>query len=109
MELTTEQVSSQLYFVHGLSQKYMKNYKLCTTTFILPKEYADCPYGCVGLFAFIGPTELSSNNKIIFGVNSDGSIIEIKERFFPQMMLMLIEQKFGEILAEAEAGINIHN
>jgi hypothetical protein len=105
MELTTDQVASQLYFVHELSQKYMKNYKLRTTTFIHPKEYADCPYGCVGLFAFVGGSELSSNNKILFGVNSNGSINEIKERFFPQIMLLLIEQRFREILACQVTGL----
>jgi hypothetical protein len=104
MELTTDQVASQLYFVHDLSQKYMKNYKLSTTTFIRPKEYADCPYGCVGLFSFVGGTDLNSNNKIIFGVNVDGSINEIKEHFFPQMMLLLLTQKFREILASQVTG-----
>jgi hypothetical protein len=95
MELTTQQVASRLYFIHTLSQRYMKNKNLRTTTFIKPHEYPDCPYDCMGLFSFSGSKELKEN---IFGVMSNGTITEIKERFFPQMMIQLIEEDFRSLL-----------
>ena len=90
--LTTAQASSQIYFVHILSQSYMKNLPR-TCTFILPHEYEPQIYGCVGLYSF------SQDNSIIFGVMGDGTVKEITAGYFNQTMLRLIEENFKKLLS----------
>ena len=90
--LTTAQVGSQIYFVHILTQTYMKSLPR-TCTFVLPHEYEPQIYGCVGLFSF------SQDNSIIFGVMSDGTVREITAGYFNQTMLRLIEENFKKLLS----------
>lgn len=85
MPLTAKILQREVYRVHKMGQQFMKNR---TTYFVYPHEYASGIIKCIGLFAF------TEDKSIIFAVLQDGTIVEVTSSYFPQYMIMQLEERF---------------
>jgi hypothetical protein len=86
MPLTAKILQREIYHVHKMDMHFMKKNR--TTYFIYPHEYASGMINCIGLFAF------TKDKSIIFAVLHDGTIVEVTSSYFPQYMIMQLEERF---------------
>lgn len=86
--LTTNDIGSNIIIFHKIAEDFIgKFYK--TTTHIKPSDYKShnfeqYTYKYISILSF---SYNSENNKFI-GISEDGTITEITEHFFPQMMII---------------------
>ena len=96
--LTTNDIGSNIFICHKIAEQFIgKFYR--TTTHIKPSDYKNynfenymCKFISIISFSYAG-----ENNKFI-GISEDGTITEITEHFFPQMMILKLNDYIKFIL-----------
>ena len=85
---TTNDIGKNIFICHKIAEQFIgKFYR--TTTHIKPSNYASLNFDNY-IYKYISILSFSyagENNKFI-GISEDGTITEISEHFFPQMMII---------------------
>ena len=89
--LTTNDIGKNIFICHKIAEQFIgKFYR--TTTHIKPSDYKSYNFDNY-IYKYISILSFSyagENNKFI-GISEDGTITEITEHFFPQMMIIKID------------------
>jgi hypothetical protein len=96
--LTTNDIGKNIFIFHKIAEKFIgKFYR--TTTHIKPSDYKNYNFENY-LYTFISIVSFSyagENNKFI-GISEDGTITEVTEYFFPQMMIIKLNEYMRFVL-----------
>ena len=98
--LNTIDIGKNIFIFHKIAEEFIgKFYR--TTTHIKPSDYKNYNFENY-MYTFISIVSFSyagENNKFI-GISEDGTITEITERFFPQMMIIKLNDYMTFLLKE---------